>query len=494
MGAQLCAYMPCGFPEMDASLDPSLNTDQDVSCDDNGLYLLREGEEPKQAEEALPLPPATWRFQSPEGRRPASPASPASPVSPASPATSPASVSKKTTSRYAGVSRTSDNKKWRAVCSGVYLGSFHVEEDAARAWDRQTVQMRGANAMTHFPLSDYVYNELGDDNKANSEEGGEGEEDVEEVGDNDNLGLFCEEEGEGGGRSGGARRGSGSWSGSGSGSGIGIGSRRTAAGQLTPGVQGLLDKAGHELGNSRSFRQALRLPTIDGDREWREGGWRKGEGGTLQVKMPDADEDEEGGQPSGDGNNGDEEEGGPLTGAALIDSLLLTTETKDDTAAVPTLHSYEPEVPTTPVRLTRLMVRGQSALHVKGRPDTNAPSKPALATTFDDFSVPHVDIPRFVVRNSRACLYVCVLWCCGKRSLCCLHRAKLTYTCTYMLRVLPRFVLRRSYYVVVLPCAYTATQKFLAYSDPSACPPPSSYCFHVLIRSMLATYLLLSFR
>jgi hypothetical protein len=35
----------------------------------------------------------------------------------------------------------------------------------------------------------------------------------------------------------------------------------------------------------------------------------------------------------------------------------------------------------------------------QGRPDTNASSKPALATTFDDFSVPHVDIPRFVVRN-----------------------------------------------------------------------------------------------
>lgn len=36
-----------------------------------------------------------------------------------------------------------------------YLGTFLTQEEAARAYDREAVRLRGANAMTNFPMAAY---------------------------------------------------------------------------------------------------------------------------------------------------------------------------------------------------------------------------------------------------------------------------------------------------------------------------------------------------
>ena len=80
------------------------------------------------------------------------------------------------TSKYTGVFRTSDNTKWRVVCKGVYLGVFVDENEAARAWDRQALRVRGSGVKTHFPKSDYGY----EDDEEEDEEEDEDEEDEED--------------------------------------------------------------------------------------------------------------------------------------------------------------------------------------------------------------------------------------------------------------------------------------------------------------------------
>lgn len=50
------------------------------------------------------------------------------------------------TSRYQGVSWNISAGKWRANCCGMYLGSFVLEEDAARAYDRAALALCGPGA------------------------------------------------------------------------------------------------------------------------------------------------------------------------------------------------------------------------------------------------------------------------------------------------------------------------------------------------------------
>jgi len=60
------------------------------------------------------------------------------------------------TSHYIGVLRSSArSNKWRATACRVYLGVFDDEEAAARAYDRKVLEMRGANAVTNFPATEY---------------------------------------------------------------------------------------------------------------------------------------------------------------------------------------------------------------------------------------------------------------------------------------------------------------------------------------------------
>jgi hypothetical protein len=60
------------------------------------------------------------------------------------------------TSHYIGVLRASArSNKWRATACRVYLGVFDDEEEAARAYDRKVLEMRGANAVTNFPATEY---------------------------------------------------------------------------------------------------------------------------------------------------------------------------------------------------------------------------------------------------------------------------------------------------------------------------------------------------
>ncbi|KAK2076800.1 hypothetical protein QBZ16_005026 [Prototheca wickerhamii] len=66
----------------------------------------------------------------------------------------------KGTSRFRGVSWNSNCAKWRAQvwkASEVHhLGYFEGEEDAARAYDEAVLRIRGPDAPTNFPRSDYL--------------------------------------------------------------------------------------------------------------------------------------------------------------------------------------------------------------------------------------------------------------------------------------------------------------------------------------------------
>ena len=63
------------------------------------------------------------------------------------------------TSAYTGVLRSSDRtaNKWRVRACRIHLGMFIDETEAARAYDRKILEIRGADAVTNFPASDYGY-------------------------------------------------------------------------------------------------------------------------------------------------------------------------------------------------------------------------------------------------------------------------------------------------------------------------------------------------
>ena len=81
-----------------------------------------------------------------------------------------ASCSKRTSSNvYHGVSKTSDGKKWRVVLKHNlkkhYLGVYANEENAARVYDRNALELIGASAEINFPKA-------GGGAKKNTSEGG----------------------------------------------------------------------------------------------------------------------------------------------------------------------------------------------------------------------------------------------------------------------------------------------------------------------------------
>ncbi|KXZ53053.1 hypothetical protein GPECTOR_8g48 [Gonium pectorale] len=67
---------------------------------------------------------------------------------------------KQLTSQYRGVCWNRKNKRWQAAINSgkryVYLGSFLSEYDAARAFDKAAVKLRGMRAKLNFPYSEYV--------------------------------------------------------------------------------------------------------------------------------------------------------------------------------------------------------------------------------------------------------------------------------------------------------------------------------------------------
>ena len=76
-------------------------------------------------------------------------------------------ASKGAASKYRGVSLKKSTGRWRAECriggKKTFLGNFHSEEDAARAWDRFKLWRCKADGKTkeeveeelNFPLSEY---------------------------------------------------------------------------------------------------------------------------------------------------------------------------------------------------------------------------------------------------------------------------------------------------------------------------------------------------
>ncbi|XP_021888482.1 AP2-like ethylene-responsive transcription factor PLT1 [Carica papaya] len=64
-------------------------------------------------------------------------------------------------SKFRGVSRNSDFKKWQARLGksaglkSLYLGSFDTEEEAARAYDIAYIRLEGRKAMTNYDLNQY---------------------------------------------------------------------------------------------------------------------------------------------------------------------------------------------------------------------------------------------------------------------------------------------------------------------------------------------------
>jgi hypothetical protein len=63
------------------------------------------------------------------------------------------------TSGYRGVTRLKRNSKWQASYRHgpklLYLGTYDTAEDAAKAYDRAVIRIKGDHAITNFPLQDY---------------------------------------------------------------------------------------------------------------------------------------------------------------------------------------------------------------------------------------------------------------------------------------------------------------------------------------------------
>jgi hypothetical protein len=59
-------------------------------------------------------------------------------------------------SRYKGVSPHSASSRWQVILTymgeRIYLGLFDDEEEAARAYDRKALELRGEYAHLNFPL------------------------------------------------------------------------------------------------------------------------------------------------------------------------------------------------------------------------------------------------------------------------------------------------------------------------------------------------------
>ncbi|GIL90648.1 hypothetical protein Vretimale_15729 [Volvox reticuliferus] len=72
----------------------------------------------------------------------------------------PSGSEKPLSSRYRGVCWNRKNRRWQAAINSggkyVYLGSFLSEYDAARAFDKAAVKLRGTRAKLNFPYSEYV--------------------------------------------------------------------------------------------------------------------------------------------------------------------------------------------------------------------------------------------------------------------------------------------------------------------------------------------------
>ncbi|KAK9810325.1 hypothetical protein WJX72_008699 [[Myrmecia] bisecta] len=66
----------------------------------------------------------------------------------------------KGSSKFRGVSWHKDNMKWRATIfkgnKPVHIGYFEGQEEAARAYDREALKLRGPNTLLNFPLSTYA--------------------------------------------------------------------------------------------------------------------------------------------------------------------------------------------------------------------------------------------------------------------------------------------------------------------------------------------------
>lgn len=60
----------------------------------------------------------------------------------------------KKTSKYRGVAKASKYGNWKARISGRYIGSYATEEEAARAYDRETINYFGPDTKLNFPATD----------------------------------------------------------------------------------------------------------------------------------------------------------------------------------------------------------------------------------------------------------------------------------------------------------------------------------------------------
>lgn len=71
---------------------------------------------------------------------------------------------KKLSSRYRGVCWNKKNRRWQAAINSsgkyLYLGSYVSEEEAARAFDRAAVRIRGKKARINFRFEDYADEDL----------------------------------------------------------------------------------------------------------------------------------------------------------------------------------------------------------------------------------------------------------------------------------------------------------------------------------------------
>ncbi|GMH33863.1 hypothetical protein BSKO_01697 [Bryopsis sp. KO-2023] len=70
------------------------------------------------------------------------------------------SAGKKLSSRYRGVCWNKKNKRWQAAINSsgkyLYLGSYVLEEDAARAFDKAAIRIRGRKARINFKFDEYL--------------------------------------------------------------------------------------------------------------------------------------------------------------------------------------------------------------------------------------------------------------------------------------------------------------------------------------------------